>query len=326
MILLPCLLSLRRGALAAVIALSFAVTAVAAESAKVVRLLTIGNSFANDATRHLPGLAEAGGRELEIFRANLGGHSLQQHAGYLLAYEADPTDPKGSPYPNHFVPNPADAPKLSLRQILDLREWDYITIQQVSIQNFVADSFEPHAATLVAYLREHEPQAEILVHQTWAYREDSPLFREGKVDQAGMHARLQANYRALAARYGLRILPVGDAFNAARQTPRWRFRFPDPAFDYTAPTHPNLPDQTGSLNIGWVWRKDAQSPEHTLRLDANHANVAGQYLGAAVFYQGLFGEDVSAVDYVPPGLAPDAAASLRAIAAETVAREKHVRR
>src|SRR5690606_31874521 len=117
-------------------------------------------------------------------------------------------------------------------EILELRDWDYITIQQVSRKSLIAESFEPFAAVLIAYLRKHEPRAGILVHQTWAYREDSPLFAEGEVDARSMHARLQANYRDLARRYGLRLIPVGDAFRAARQTPRWRFTFPDPSFDY----------------------------------------------------------------------------------------------
>jgi hypothetical protein len=300
------------------LAIAVSLTAVIVRAEPIVRLLTIGNSFADDATRHLPGLAKAGGKELEIFRANLGGHSLEQHAGYLLAHEADPADPKGRPYTNHFADSPKTAAKLSLREILQQRDWDIITIQQVSRQSFIADSFEPHASVLVAYLRKHEPDADIFVHQTWAYREDSPLFTEGTVDAANMHARLRANYLALAERHGLGFLPVGDAFAAARKTPRWTFRFPDPNFNYEAPIAPAVPDQTGSLNVGWVWRTDTQTQQRVLRLDSNHANTAGQYLGAAVFYQTIFEDDVTPVAFVPNGLSEADAADLRTIAAATV--------
>jgi hypothetical protein len=291
--------------------------AVAADSGRV-RLLTIGNSFANNATQHLPGLARAGGKELEIFRANLGGHSLEQHVGYLTAYEADARDPVGRPYPDQFSATPQTAGKLSLREILELRDWDYITIQQVSRLSFIPESFEPFAGILVGYLRRHEPEAEILVHQTWAYREDSPLFETGEVTAVTMHARLRANYGALAARHGLRHLPVGDAFHAARKNPRWRFKFPDAAFNYANPVPQTLPDQSGSLNIGWAWRLDPQTQQPVLRLDANHANTAGQYLGAAVFYQTIFQENVEPIAYVPEGLSAADAKLLRTIAAGTV--------
>ena len=63
-----------------------------------IKLLTIGNSFADNSVFFLPGFAKASGRQLLVFKANLGGRSLQQHAGYLQAFEADPNDPKGRAY------------------------------------------------------------------------------------------------------------------------------------------------------------------------------------------------------------------------------------
>ncbi len=75
----------------------------AAEDAKPeaqpVKVLTVGNSFADDACALLPDLAKAGGKDLFLVRANLGGHSLAQHVGYLQAYEANADDPKGSRMP-----------------------------------------------------------------------------------------------------------------------------------------------------------------------------------------------------------------------------------
>ncbi|HVJ45419.1 MAG TPA: DUF4886 domain-containing protein, partial [Luteolibacter sp.] len=68
-----------------------------------IKLLTIGNSFANDATAYLPAMAKAGGKDLLLFRANLGGCSFERHARHLKAYEADPANPEGSPYLGKYV-------------------------------------------------------------------------------------------------------------------------------------------------------------------------------------------------------------------------------
>ena len=42
----------------------------------------------------------------------------------------------------------------------------------------------------------------------------------------------------------------------------------------------------------------------TLGKDGHHANLAGEYLGACVWYEVLFGESVVGNKYVPPGLDP----------------------
>ena len=67
------------------------------------KILTVGNSFADNAATFLPDLAKAGGKQLICYRADLPGHSLKQHAGYIEAYEANPGDPKGSPYKNEVT-------------------------------------------------------------------------------------------------------------------------------------------------------------------------------------------------------------------------------
>src|SRR5262245_48343413 len=62
---------------------------------ETVKILTVGNSFANDSVAYLEAIAKAAGKQAIVFRANLGGHSLEQHVGYINAFEKDPADPKG---------------------------------------------------------------------------------------------------------------------------------------------------------------------------------------------------------------------------------------
>ena len=286
-----------------------------------VKLLTIGNSFADNATQYLPDLARAEGRKLVIFRANLGGHSLQQHVGYLKAWEKDASDPAGRPYKNRTDPRTGETRDFSLPEALQAESWDFVTIQQLSSMSFRADTYEPHAGILIAAIRKYAPQAEILVHQTWAYREDHPFFADPtRFSQEQMYAGLDQAYRQLAERYKLRIIPVGAAFQNARATKRWNFAFPDPDFNYKHPPASQLPDQPGSLMVGWRWKTNNRTGATEFGLDAVHANEAGKFLGAAVFYEVLFRDAVDDIPFQPAGLPSDAAEELGEIAHDTVER------
>lgn len=284
-----------------------------------VRILTVGNSFSGNSTKYLPDLAKAGGKKLILLNCIKGGCTLETHTKAIQAGEKDASDPASKIYAgggSSGLSSPLPQ-KFNLAEVLPLEKWDYITIQQASMDSYKPETYEPHAKVVVDMLRKNCPTAQILVHETWAYREDDPLFKTGDFTTAKMHEKLKAAYAKLAADYKLSIIPVGDAFQAARATPRWHF-VPDTKFDFTNPKEGTLPDQTGSLNGGWAWKADTKKPQATLGLDSHHANSHGQYLGAAVFYEVLFGDNVEKVSFCPTGMTPEDAASLRKIAHETV--------
>jgi hypothetical protein len=279
---------------------------------ETVKLLTIGNSFARDALQYLPDFARAGGKIVQVFSANPSGYTLKAHASSVDAFENDPADPRGRPYKNHAHPKTGEMKDFSLKEALEADDWDYVTIQQLSGLSFKPESYEPHAGRLIAYIREHSPGSEILIHQTWAWREDAPEYRDGFTIEE-MHAGTVAAYGQLAERYRLRVIPVGEAFHAARQSPLWKFQFPDPDYDYERPPAGKLPTQPGSLSRGWFQNKSGG-----LVLDPKHSNNAGKYLAGAVFYEVLFNEPVpdEAGGFVRG--TPEQAADLRRIAHETV--------
>jgi len=297
----------------AVVLLFFAVNAgfSAGRPGEPLRLLTIGNSFAQDATAFLPQLAAAANRSLVLFGANIGGATMERHVRHMEAFERDPTDPEGRPYHVRVHPKTGQRGKLSLREALEAEAWDVVTIQQASPMSFKPESYHPYARQLIEYVRAHAPEAEIVVHQTWVYREDHPWFAEGTVTPARMYAGLRAAYYALAAEWQLRIIPVGEAFERARQHPFWRFQYPDPGFDYQNPPADRLPRQAGSLNVGWRWRKHPETGKMDFGLDAIHANTAGRFLGAAAFFEVLWGESVLENPWKPGELTPEQAQSLR---------------
>ena len=313
-----CLGRLRSCVVALTFLLSCSVFALAAETAagkpekKVVRIMAIGNSFTLDATKYLKDIVKASGgnKELVLIQAMRGGTSLAYHCKAAAAFEADPKDPKGRAYGNSEYIGPRRMN--SLKEKLLKGKWDYVTIQQVSNHSWRIDTYRPHAQTLCDYIEKYAPKAQIVFHETWAYRADFGL------DPDKLYAGLHRAYYTIAKEVRIRkIIPVGSAFHKAYSHPRWQFKYPDPKFDYENPVYPNLPDQTHSLNKGWFWRKSKDKME--LLKDATHANTAGQYLGAAVWFEYFFSKSVVGNAFVPNGLAKKDVAFLQRTAHETVA-------
>ncbi len=282
----------------------------------IIKVLTVGNSFADNATRYLKQIAESKGKRLKLAKANLGGSDLERHSKHLSAYLADSTDPEGKPYRNSEI---SELSAFSLVEALESDDWDFVTLQQLSRKSFHPDTFEPYFGQLVHAIREHAPGASILVHQTWAYRRDHPYFADGSFTPKQMFNRLEKAYEGISAKYGLDIIPVGKAFQVARSMRHWYMEIPDPKFDYGNPKMGELPDQSGSLNVGWRWRENRDSGKSELSLDATHANSAGCYLGSCVFYEAIAGENAREVSWRPDDLSDRQAQSLREAAHKAIA-------
>lgn len=292
-----------------------------AKSKSSIKVLMIGNSFSRDTATYLGGLAEASGKKVVLLNCYHGSCSLEGHARGIEATEKDPTSPAARIYTHEgSLGGGASLPnEFNLKEALKSDKWDFVTIQQFSLISADQKTYEPWAHEIIEYIHKYAPQAEILVHETWAYREDTPEFKGGK-GQKEMYEGLKAAYTKLANDYHLRMIPIGDAFQAARATERWTFHYPDPNYNYTNPEKGTLPDQKGSLNMGWYWR--GVPTDKTPALDTHHLSPAGKYLGSCVLYEVLFGEDVSDVHFCPNELKPDDVESLRKIAHETAQAQK----
>jgi hypothetical protein len=259
-----------------------------------VRLLAIGNSFSKNATRYLPGIVEAAGDKLTFRTISIGGCPLARHWKNADAFQHGSTDALARAW-----------------TALTAEPWNFITLQQCSKDSFRLETYRPYAKQLHDYIKQQCPKSEILIHETWAYREDDPLFKNGFTQQ-DMYWGLRKAYETVAGELGCRIIPVGDAFEKARRDAAWKGVFPDPEFDLKGAKPPALPDQTHSLNRGYYWSGK------TLKFDGHHANTAGEYLGAAVWFEFLFGRSVVGNSFVPPGLKAADVAMLQKIAHQTV--------
>ena len=242
-----------------------------ARGGKVVKILTIGNSFAENATTYLEQMAASvPGYAIEVTKANIGGCSLERHSSLIEACEEDPSL---KPYGNEFC----------LHELLVREPYDFVTIQQVSSQSWRPDSFEPYAGQIIQLIRELAPQAQILIHQTWAYDEDCVRLENWDLSKAEMHRRLVESYDKLASDYNLEILPSGEAFYVSFAK--------DP-----------------ELNL---WKSDNY-----------HANENGCYLAGAVWLGQLLDVSPTKIKFTPEGINRKTALFFRKTAKKTLKQRK----
>ena len=275
---------------------------------KKLNVLTIGNSFADSAVRAIVPLAEYAGKPLNIFKANFGGCELRRHWSYIDAE----------------INNPADCRIYSygpLSKILKETPWDIVTIQQASHESWRPETFQPYAENICNFVKEHAPQAEIVIQQTWAYRLDHPQFKAGSewgISQEEMYSRLTANYKRLAKELGnLRIIPSGYAVQLARKTQPIQFKMLTDA-EAAALSYPDIPPQAGALVGRDFYERDNDTKEFVPKTDRIHLNARGEYLQGMVWLGMLFNCDVTNIEYLPPYIGKDDAAFLRRIAQKAI--------
>lgn len=257
-----------------------------------MNILTIGNSFTDSLALYFPAAVQSARCDLHFERANFGGCELARHWSYI---EAEERDVRCRIYQGGR----------KLRSILELRAWDVVTIQQASHDSWRPETFQPWAGNIIAYVKKHAPQAEVVIQQTWAYRADHPQLLPGSewgISQDEMYERLTANYTKLARDYKLRIIPSGYAVQLTRRNSERKFANYDPALIDTL-AWPDLPPQAGDVVGQCSWRKNPDTGELYLNRDLIHLNPRGQYLQACVWFAMLYGKKVSEIRLVPAELA-----------------------
>lgn len=182
-----------------------------------MKLLSIGNSFSQDAHRWLHDVALLNGFEIETVNLYIGGCSLETHWENVSNNNAFYDLEKNGG---------AAIGKISIKDALLMENWDAITVQQVSQLSGIPDSYDPYLENLAAYVREHCPNAKLYFHQTWAYEIDSDHggFALYHNDQKEMFERIVDTTTQMAKRIDAEILPVGPVVQHIRENL--------PEFDY----------------------------------------------------------------------------------------------
>lgn len=130
----------------------------------MMKVLSIGNSFSQDAHRYLHLLAGREGVAMKTVNLFIGGCSLRTHYLNMLGDHAA--------YDFEFN-GQGTGIKVSLRQALESDDWDCITWQQASHLSGHFETYTPYIEALAEYGKKYCPHAKILIHQTWAYEDGS---------------------------------------------------------------------------------------------------------------------------------------------------------
>ena len=172
-----------------------------------MKILAIGNSFSQDATRYIEAIADG---ELFVRNLYIGGCSLRTHAAHVKDGEAAYTYEKDAE---------AIEP-ISMQDALTREEWDMVTVQQVSHEAGMVETYEPYIAEVLELVRKLAPKAKIHFHKTWAYEATSvhPAFHYYRSDRHLMKARIDVATKEIAEKYELPVIPVGDAVAFARES------------------------------------------------------------------------------------------------------------
>ena len=219
-----------------------------------MNVLCIGNSFSEDATAYLQRISNG---ELYVRNLAIGGCSLERHYNNMVEnlvnywYEEDAKCIRDS----------------SVAQALEEREWDRITLQQVSQDSGIIDTYEPFLGEIVKYLKEKCPSAKIVLHRTWAYddKSDHGGFVNYDRDRKKMYNAIVDTTNKIAEKYGFDIIPCGDAVELARDLPEF-----------------------------------SNGAELNINRDGFHLSLDyGRYLAALVMYRYFTGKSATEVDFEP---------------------------
>ena len=232
-----------------------------------LNVLCIGNSFSQDATTFLHPIAKIGKHPLYVRNLYIGGCSLERHAMNVLS------DNAAYEYQTDGIGNPEKLK--SIRQALEARAWDVVTVQQVSYLAGIYETYAPFLWSVLEEIRHCCPQAKIYFHGTWAYEKNSSHagFAFYGRSQAQMHQKIQEALRNVSRDYQLPILNSGKLVATLRRTP---------FFSY---------EQDGL----------------SLCRDGFHMSLDyGRYALGLLWYRVLAGETVSGLDFMPDGVDPEA--------------------
>ncbi|MBO4646622.1 MAG: DUF4886 domain-containing protein [Lentisphaeria bacterium] len=281
--------------------------------AKELKVLMIGNSFSICVGRNLPQIVNASKEhQLELTSCYIGGCTLDKHSANLAKAEKDPSfKPYGITVWNSKNPSKSQARKGNVNELLKQNQYDIVTIQQGSVKSWKADTYQPAAEAVISYVRKHQPKAEIIIQQTWAYRTDAPGLKKWKIDQDKMYAGLREAYAKLAAQYHFRVIPMGDAVQLFRKYTPVKYQPSTEKFEF-----PKLPSNAGDVVGASLWKKaDGTNVMHT---DYIHLNRDGQYMQACLWYAVLYGEPIEKIAYTPKGMSKEKNALLRKCAQEAL--------
>lgn len=230
----------------------------------MIKVLSIGNSFSQDAHKWLNQVSQNGGEEIYCVNLYIGGCPLKAHWENYLSDE---------PLYDLEI-NGEKTGTINLSRALKMDRWDIITLQQASPVSGKPQSYLPYLPKLAENVRRACPGAKLVIQQTWAYEQvqtkETLIERFERIycsNQHEMYRRLVDAYEMAGKLISAPIIPVGTVIQRLRDTTA--------EFDFKA--------------CG-----------RSLNRDGYHLDlIYGRYAAALTWYGFLTGRDVRQVTFVP---------------------------
>ena len=175
-----------------------------------MKILSIGNSFSQDAHNWLHKLAKVKGVCMETTNLYIGGCSLETHwTNVEQNNEFYDLERNGG----------GSERKIGIAEALKMDDWDVITVQQVSGFSGLEETYEPYISKLVEVVRNAVPNAKLYFHQTWAYETDSSHgdFARYNNDQDQMYDCIIRVTEKMAKKINAELIPVGTVIQHLRR-------------------------------------------------------------------------------------------------------------
>lgn len=239
----------------------------------MLKILSIGNSFSQDAQTRFYDLATSAGIELRTTNLYIGGCSLERHYNNMIS-ETDGTH--GLCDYTIQESGRMTGVKTTLKAGLLMDDWDIITLQQVSGYSGISESYNPYIEELSAYVKKLCSNAKQYIHQTWAYEKNAQHGDFVKYDnnQQKMHDALVDAYSKAAKCINAEgIIPCGEIIAKLRE-------------------HEEFDVEKGGVS---------------LCRDGFHMHlVYGRYANAATWFEYLLGGNIYDAPYLPESTIKDA--------------------
>lgn len=224
------------------------------------QVLSIGNSFSQDAHHWLPEICKDAGYEARMVNLHISGCSLETHDALLKTEEPL--------YAYEENGNTINCPMVSSMSILLERNWDIITLQQASHLSGRPQSYFPYLNNMAVSIRKVCPGAKLFLHQTWPYSSSSTheCFSDYNHSRGEMYRRLNDCYSMASQIIDAPLIPVADCFMALSQ----------------------------KMSVF------ASGKESLLYRDGFHLSSYGRYFSSLIWYSVLFNEDIEKIHFIPP--------------------------
>ncbi|MBR2043773.1 MAG: DUF4886 domain-containing protein [Clostridia bacterium] len=184
----------------------------------MIKVLSIGNSFSEDAQYYLHDLSMHGEEEIYCVNLFIGGCSLETHCMNIRENK--------KAYRYELNGKHTDRTR-AIEEVLMEEEWDYVTLQQASWLSGKEETYIPYFDELYNFVRART-KATIIMHETWAYEisENNP---KEKRDES--YNRISATYKKFASEYNMKLIPVGDVLQTLRGTDEFDYAAGQPSLN-----------------------------------------------------------------------------------------------